>query len=355
MSITFKQFLLEGGNFSIDGEEASRIDLNLHDRIEVIKTVKKSLTKLNSQFKLEQGLYLWKPHVLSDGKIYSGSTKHLFDETIDEAKLKKHKPTFGDIDLMIDIELKDKFKNFAEHKKSHTFEHLTLIGSKLSGEQVITLWHHKKFDINIQIDFEGVEFVNNEPSEWAHFSHSSSFDDTVNGVKGVFHKFLMSSLMAPKKFDAIEQLKTKQKEIIASTHTLSIKGLREKYKVTGEQEGKKVVVNTESDNFVTDFVEIFKEVFGKDPSQSDVKKFWSFKGIIDLIKKYMSEPEEEQVVESFIEKLFGEKAQSLYKGDNNRDLEEKMIAIRYLEDKLNIDIHKEKLNDISNTYYKKQK
>ena len=69
----------------------------------------------------------------------------------------------------------------------------------------------------------------------------------------------------------------------------------------------------------------------------------------------MSEPEEEQVVESFIEKLFGEKAQSLYKGDNNRDLEEKMIAIRYLEDKLNIDIHKEKLNDISNTYYKKQK
>lgn len=367
MSITFKQYLnpdlleeqilREGGNVLISGQEASSIDLNIHDRATVIKYIKTALTKLNAQFKLEKGLNLWKPSLIADNQIFSGSTKHLFDAAVEEKKLKKFKSTFGDVDLMMDLDLKDQFKDFIDGQKGEKFGELELIGHKPSGDQIITLFKIKEFDMNVQVDFEGVPFDKGEPTEWAHFSHSSSFEDMVHGVKGAFHKLLLTSLMAPKKVDAIEQMKTKQKEIIAGTHTLSVKGMREKYKVTGKDEasGKSIVIDTKSKDFVTDFAEIFKTVFGKVPTDANVKKFWSFKGMLDLINDLMEKKEKEEVVESFIQKLFGTDAQSLYRGDNNRDLEEKMVALRFLSDRLKLDIHDEKLQDMQTAFYLKHK
>jgi hypothetical protein len=360
MSISFKQFIseefiAEGGNVKIKGQLPESVDLSKHDRNEVVKAFKKSITKLNGQFKLDKGLNLWKPSTLAGDKIFSGSTKHLFNSEIEENKLKKHKSVFGDFDLMIDIEMLDQLREFLQDNEGKTFENLELIGSKAAGDQQISLWKFLKFDIRIQIDFEGVEFKNFEPTEWSNFSHSSPFEDTVNGIKGVFHKLLMTSLMAPKKVEAIEQMKTKQKEIFSGTHALSIKGLREKYKKVGEQDGKPVFVDTKSKDFVTDFIDIFQEVFGKKPTDVDIKKFWSFKGMIELIKKYCDDKERETIVESFIEKLFGKTAQGLYRGDNNRDLEEKMVALHFLEEKLDVDIHKDKLTDMQDVYYKRNK
>lgn len=368
--ITFKEFLFEelqqfnnrqillcGGNVIIDSEEASSIDLNVHDRATLIKDIKEALTKLNSAFKTETGLNLWKSSLITDNEIFSGSTKHLFDIGIDEKKLKKYKSTFGDVDLMMDLELKNQFKDFIDSQKNKEFGELKLIGHKVSGDQIITLWKIDKLDINVQMDFEGVQFKDGEPTEWAHFSHSSSFEDIANGVKGAFHKLLLTSLMAPKKAEAIEQMKTKQKEIIAGTHTLSVKGMRQKYEVLGthEETGKPLVKETGSKDFITDFAEIFKTVFGKNPTDATVKKFWSFKGMLELVDQFMDKHEKEDVVESFVQKLFGTDAQALYRGDNNRDLEEKMTALRYLEDKLKVDIHPEKLQDMQDVFYSKQK
>jgi hypothetical protein len=360
MKITFKQFikkntLLEGGNVSINGEYADEIDLNKFDRNEVVKTIKKSLVKLNAAFKTEQGLYLWKPSVLEEGKIFSGSARHLFNGELETTKLTKHKSKFGDIDLMIDIELKPQFEEFINHHKFKHFEHFTVIGSKPTGDQVICLFKVDNLNINIQVDFEGVEFKNGKPSEWAHFSHSSPFEDMANGIKGAFHKLLLTSLMAPKKVEAIEQMKTKQKDIIASTHVLSIKGMREKYKKINEKDGKPVVVDTESEDFITDFNEIFKEVFDKTATETDIKKIWSYKGLLELIKKYMDEYDRKKVIDSFTEKLFGEGAQLMYRGDGNRDLEEKTTALEFMEDKLDVTIQDHKLEDMQTQFYKRQK
>lgn len=365
MILTFKQFIshdpdqmiFEGGNVIIDGEEAGSIDLEKHDRKVVVDLIKKSLTKLNSQFKLKNGLYLWDPKVLKDNLIFSGSTKHLFDEGLIDDELKKHKSKFGDVDTMIDFNLKEQLRDYFDKQTDGDYGSLEFIGYKPSGDQLISLWKFKKYKINIQIDFEGVEFKDGEPSEWSHFSHSSPFEDLVNGIKGAFHKLLLTSLMAPKKVEAVEQMKTKQKDIIAGTHSLSIKGMREKYKIVGHNDdGKPIMVDTKSKDFVTDFIHIFREVFGKYPEQdADVKKFWSFKGMLELIKKYMDLNEREEVIKSFVEKLFGDAAQSLYRNDNNRDMEEKMQALNYLSDMLNVDINNDKLVSMQEVYYKKNK
>jgi len=368
MNLTFKQYIsedsenliFEGGNVQINGEEAGTIDLEIHDRKDVTKRIKRSLSKLNDAFKLQNGLYLWKPQVLTDNLIFSGSTKHLFDEAIADDHLKDHKSKFGDIDTMIDETLKKTLKEFLEKHNSEKFGDLELIGTKTTGGQIITLWKFEKYKTNIQIDFEDVEFTaEGEPTEWSHFSHSSPFEDLTSGIKGVFHKLLLGSLMAPKKVDAVEQLKTKQKEIIAGTHTLSVKGMREKYKVIGKHEsGKPLVMATNSTEYIRNFIEIFYEVFGKYPEpKPDVKKFWSFKGLIELIQDYMERNQIEDVRESFIEKLYGKGAQSLYRNDNERDAEEKQIALDYLSDELKIDTDTDELriNDLKKVYYKKKK
>lgn len=358
MKVSFKQFigkelLNEGGNVVINGESAHSIELTKHDRDIVVKDIKEALSKLNKDFKQETGLHIWKPDVLAQNKIFSGSTKHLFDETVSTDKLEKVKPTFGDVDLMIDIDLKDQIKTYFDAHKFHHYKKLTFIGYKPSGDQLITLWKYHDYGINVQMDFEGVEFKDGEPTQWSHFSHSSHFEDTAKGIKGVFHKLLMTSLMAPKKVEAIEQMKTKQKEIIAGTHSLSIKGLRQKYENVGEQDGKPVFKATDSKDFVTDFNEIFKEVFDKDPKESDIKNFWSFKGMLELIKKYMDIHDREQVVESFVEKLFGKGAQILYREDFEKDLKEKTAALQFLEDKLDIEFNQGKLDDLQKILYKK--
>jgi hypothetical protein len=354
---TGRQILLCGGNVVFDGESASPINLDLHDRVKTVKIIKDGLEELNRTFKSEKGLPLWKPSLLTDNLIFSGSTKHLFDDAIDEKKLKKHKSKFGDVDLMIDLDLKGLFLDFMSDKKHKNFGEMKNVGHKVSGDQVITLFHIGEFDINVQLDFEGVLFEKGEPTEWAHFSHSSSFDDIANGVKGAFHKLLLSSLMAPKKVEAIEQMKTKQKDIISGTHALSVKGLREKYKITGKDEatGKPIMVDTKSRDFITDFNEIFKMVFDKKPTEAQVKKFWSFKGMLDLIDTLMDKNDKEDVIESFVDKLFGDGAQGLYRGDENRDLEEKMVALRYLEDRLHVDFNQDKLEDLQVHFYKKTK
>lgn len=358
MKVSFKQFigkelLNEGGNVVINGESAHSIELTKHDRDIVVKDIKEALSKLNKDFKQETGLYIWKPDVLAQNKIFSGSTKHLFDETVSTDKLEKVKPTFGDVDLMIDIDLKDQIKTYFDAHKFHHYKKLTFIGYQPSGDQLITLWKYHDYGINVQIDFEGVDFKDGEPTQWSHFSHSSHFDDTVKGIKGVFHKHLMTSLMAPKKVESIEQLKTKQKDIIAGTHSLSIKGLRQKFEKIGEQDDKPVLRATDSKDYVRDFNEIFKEVFGRDAKESDIKKFWSFDGMLDLIKKYMDIHEREKVVESFVEKLFGPKAQKLYREDFEKDLKEKNQALQFLEDKLDIEFNQDKLTDMQKVLYKK--
>lgn len=350
-----KSFLLEGGNVQIDGHAAQHINLADHDRDIVSEVIMKSLVEFNQAFKEDTGLYIWKPSVLKDGKIFSGSTKHFFDSRIPTADFTKHKKSIGDIDLMVDENLKTQLRAFVSAHKGESFGTLELIGSQPSGDQTITLWKLEPMGINVQIDLEFVEFLKDEPTEWSEFSHSASFDDMEIGIKGAFHKLLMTSMMGHKKADAILQMKTKQKDIKAGTHALSIKGLRKKFEKIGELDGKNVVKETGSKEWNRNFYDILKEIFGKEASADEVKMFWSYTGMIKLIKKNMPKDDMKKVFDEFLERLFGEEAQGLYRGDPNRDLDEKMVAVKYAKEKLNVDLDQHKLERMQKSFYEKYK
>ena len=355
MKTTFKQFLIEGGNVVIKGQAAQALDLSKIDRDATVKSILSGIEEINKAFKSEYGLYIWSPSVLKSGKIFSGSAKHFFDLSIPTETFSKHKKSVGDIDLMVDETLKDKVRDFLNNIPTTDFGSLKFIGHKLAADQNITLFNLPDLRINIQLDFEFVPFSGNEPSEWSRFSHSSSWDDMKLGLKGAMHKLLMTSLMGHKRADSILQMKTKQKEITASLHALSVKGLRKKFEKIGTQDGKPLIRETNSKDFITNFYEIFKEVFNIEPTEEDVKLFWSFDGILELMKKHMSEKQIKIVLEAFIERIFGEGAQGMYRGEPARDLEEKMIAVDYAQEKLGIKYPPVKLKKLQKEFYENYK
>lgn len=350
-----KSLLLEGGNVQIGGHSAQHIDVEQHDRQAVSDLIMKGLVEFNNTFKDEYGLHIWKPSVLKDGKVFSGSTKHFFDQRISAELFKKHKKTVGDIDTMVDVNLKSQVKDFLEAHKDEEFGPLQLIGHKLSGDQTITLWKLQPTDINIQIDLEFVEFQDSKPTPWSEFSHSSSFSDMENGIKGAFHKILMTSLLGHTKTDSVLQLKTKEKDIKAGTHALSIKGLRKKYEKIGMKDGKPVIKETGSKEFNTNFYEILKHAFDIDATEEDVTDFWSFIGILKLIKKHLQLEKRQKVLDEFVDRLFGEGAQGLYRDDPNRDLDEKMTALKLAQDKLGIKYDKVALDKLQRDFYSSYK
>lgn len=350
-----KTFLLEGGNVTIKNIPAEQINLTKHERDNVSDLIMKSLVKINQQFKEDMGLYLWKPSYLKQGEVFSGSTKHFFDKSIAAEDFVKHKKSVGDIDLMVDANMKEQIKSFIDSIEDQTFEHLTLIGSKNASDQTITLWKLDPTGIHIQMDFEFVSFQNEKPVEWSQFSHSSAFSDMQLGIKGAMHKLLMTSLMGHKKVDSILQLKTKRKEIKASLNALSVKGLRKKFEKIGEEDGKPIIRETGSKDWITNFYAIMQEVFNVDATVKDIEKFWSFKGILELMKEYLDKDKIEKILESFAEKLWGPEAQGLYRGEPNRDFEEKSTAFAFAEDKLNITYDIDKLEKLQVEYYGRYK
>ena len=365
MAITFLEYLsadrlplpllVEGGNVVINGKAANDLDLKKFDRDELTNAIMQGLIAINSSFHDETGLYIWKPSVLKDGKVFSGSTKHFFDSNISTEKFLKHKQSVGDIDVMVDVNLKDRITNFIKNNNNLSFSGLSLVGSKGAGDQLITLWKLQDFDLNVQIDLEFVEYAKDKPTTWSQFSHSSAFADIEIGIKGAFHKLLMTSLLGHKKTETILQLKTKQKEIFAGTHALSIKGMRKKFEKIGVQDGKPLVKLIDSKDFNTNFYDIMKEIFGKDVSEADVELFWSFKGMLKLIKRFLDKHETRKVLNDFVDRLFGEPAQGLYRADPNRDLDEKMVALKYAQEKLGISFDEDKLKRMQTDFYTRYK
>jgi hypothetical protein len=359
--INFLSYLKEGGNVNITGSngksyEANKIDIIKIDREEFSKHVIDSLKLLNGKLKL------WSDSVFSSKSFLSGSANHLFDLELTDDKLKKIKPTFGDIDLMAP---KDKESDIAEFLKSNiskTFGNLKLIGSKKSGLQFITLWDYKS-EFNIQIDFELVEFENEEPTKWAKFSHSSSIDDLNLGIKGVFHKKLINAITAKN----LKKLKIKSGNKIENKLSTELAfsvtyGLRKKFKTSIENNEKIFHLQAAKNSaYITDANEILKMIFSTKDSHKfsahELKLCESFVGLIQLIKKYETDKLFLQnITDAFIHSLINDDAQKLYRGINGKyqDKIEKLTAINYLCEKLNTNFSHEWKN-IMEKYYENYK
>lgn len=363
---TYQQFLLEGGNISFGEVSAERINLKNINRDEIVPQLRTLIHAINKAFKKQFKEDLWKPELIDSGKFLSGSALHFFNlNEIPTEKFTKFKTSVGDIDTQVDIEKTEKIEQFLEATVSTKIGNSTLIGFKKSFEQFITLWSVpvNKEILNIQIDLELVEYKDHEPSEWANFSHSSHWDDISKRIKGVFHKWLLRALSDKDNISFIERMKTKDKKVQSNIYSFSVaKGLREKYAPVldeaGQQEMKEGLpvyksVPTSASHYETELSIIFKSLFDKEPTKTDLKNFESFTGLLNLTKKYLTSVQVDNTVSRFVNLLFDVKAQGIYKDDPDQDKEEKMTALALLCKTL--DKNTEDFEEKISTYYKNYK
>jgi hypothetical protein len=206
--------------------------------------------------------------------------------------------------------------------------------------------------IKVQIDFEFVDYSEkDQPTDWAAFSHSSSWDDISQGIKGVFHKWLIQSLTKIASEDFILRKVHKRTGKITDkverdsmlSFAVSSKeggGLRTKYEPVLDEKGQPLVIDglpvlkeLPPGNYEKDISKIFQAIFDKRIDRASLSKAlsktWSFTGLLELINLVLPQEEKESVLDSFVDKLFARGAQGLYKGDPQRDLTEKNVALNY--------------------------
>lgn len=336
---SFKEFITEGGNIVIKhpetGEDVGSESINSEQRSSVSNDIHNSLKKMDSSFQKKHGHSLF-GNSLNSGSVYAGSTNHFMDKSISDDEFKQHKPTVGDIDTQIPSEHKDKLEQHLT--PGAKFGKMTVIGTKKHGSQISAIMKHEPTGKHHQVDFEPVEYdkKTQEPTQFAQFSHSSHWDDVKNGVKGSFHKMLLSSITAANSHDAIVEDKKGKREIQnIEPHAFSVdKGLRERHKQIDSVSGMPVYKETTPKESVydTNLKSIHKKLFGKPGTAADIKKIGSFSGLAEHIRRHLTPEQHEKVVHKFIHTLWNPKRAQATSKDPIEDHNTKQKALDKLRE-----------------------
>ena len=261
----FKRNITEGGNLSSTTpgwigtpgtHDAQQIDLKVHNRAFIVPLLNKLLYGINDAYASQRHGPLWNPAVLQKREFLSGSSLHFFDTNISDEQFFKVKPKVGDIDTQINAQQREGLEQFLQSVQGKQVGGATFLGYKLGNEQFSSMWEFQNPPVKIQIDFEFVDFDKGEPTSWAKFSHSSSWDDLQAGVKGVFHKFLIQSLAGLSKREfllrklvgrgkarAEQDVPTVDNMISFAVSSKEGGGLRSKYEPVLDDDGQPLVVN----------------------------------------------------------------------------------------------------------------
>lgn len=394
-----KNSIKEGGNVTVtlDGKEygATKIPIKRIGRKKFTEEFSKLFLKINRMFKKKYDKWLWDEDVffnkgLIDPNLFNGSTSYMMDLEIPDNTVIDLKPDMGDIDLIVDETMADDIKDFLKNLKGkRVTEEIKFISSKNSASAVITLWEYKPDYMKdlyhyVQVDFELSEFENVggeiKPTEFARFGHSSSIKDLQAGIKAVFHKFLLSSVSRAmsQKPNVVLCTKTANAENwekkIAKKQTDSMikfsvdRGVRMAYEQLFQADGSPVtdkkghfvfkLLDTKDSVYnksVTGFFELF---FNKKPTKAEEKDFWTFVGVVGLIRTFTSVKQQEMIIKRFFELLWDSKdgrnlAQELEKNNPELDFKIKDGAYSYLEDNFSIAKKIRKANqDGIERYYK---
>jgi len=355
------RLLSEGGNLSIGDEEAQQIDLKVHKRSYIVPVLDDLLKQINSSFQKATKQTLWNPALLQNKKFLSGSSLHFFNTSgISDQEFVTKKPKVGDIDTMVSRELEPVLEKFLTSMQGKTIGNSTLVGFKRGNEQFSSLWALQDPPIKVQIDLEFVEFNKDEPSDWARFSHSSSWDDLQQGVKGVFHKWMIGAFttLTSKEFilRKVHKRTGKITDAPMRDNTISFAvsskeggGLRPKYEPVLDDKGAPLIIDglpvlraLPPAGYERNLGKMFQSILGHRVNEKAVQqalpKTWSFVGLLDLANAIFTTAEKETIADALIEKCFGPAAQGLYRGDPDRDSAEKMAAISLMVKKLGIPV-----------------
>jgi hypothetical protein len=378
--VRLNKILLEGGNAPyIDretGEEkgrATKVDISKLGRSEFVGEFLKVFAYINGKFKREHGKPLWDDFgVVDSGFAFNGSSESLFDKNIDDETFLQHKPVVGDIDIIIPRDkLKPLFELLEKLEGKNITSEVTYLGQNKKtqhGHQINAVFEYKGY--KPQIDFEGSEYIDSKPSDFAKFGHSSDWEDVKKGFKGLFHKFWLMTLVATMsaREDVIlatpastpEKIRKKKMTSIPKELSFSVdRGLRIKIAPMLDEHGNQVELEdkkvykelpTASSSYEQNIENIFKLVFDKTPDGNDLKKFKSFVGLVELSKKHIDSEVTRVAFESTLKMLWAPGAQGLEVNNPELDSEIKTKMVEYLISEFGFTGYDEKINKMRDEY-----
>lgn len=292
---------------------------------------------------LNGNIGFWKkgnPYI-ENGFVFNGSSQYLMSGDEKYKELAKYKSSFGDIDVIVPKSKLPSLKSFLdgiddnkvewtptlENKVTNAFHYVGNPKGQSIPDQMVTLWYYTPTNQVVQVDFEGDDmFIDpqgyEKPSEWIKFSKDSPWEDLVVGIKGLAGALMLRSLaraatvlpnavvLTPggyKKVMAGTVKELTDKEVtkaaqhsVPSAYTLNTggggTGIRKAYEFvkTMPYNGKMVdaykfveAKETKPEDRIIDVSEIFKILFKKAPSAEEKASFRSFRGLLNLAKKYM--------------------------------------------------------------------
>jgi len=363
----------EGGNVSVNTISGTRINAQKTDMSKISKgdfteIYLDAFRELNNLFEKKYNKPLWTNFgQLESGYAFNGSAEALFSDNISHEEFAELKPFVGDIDVTIPHEyLKPLWHLLKEIQGTKLTPYVEYAGNNKAtentGEQINALLplSFNGYTTNVQVDFEGVGYTEGKPDEFSKFGHSSSFDDMKQNIKGVAHKFLMMTLVSlmSREDNAVlvtpsstpEKCKvapTKGVDKLVNKHAFSIdKGLRIKVIPFIGESGDQIFINdkpafkelpTVDSDYERGLNSIFEFMFGTTPTDQDMKSFWSFVGLLNILDQYADNDKIEKIFSALLQKLWGPGAQGLEveRGDGSgkeRDFAVKdSIAQKYIE------------------------
>lgn len=382
--------LFEGGDETVTSRKgiktkAQKIPLKTIGRSRFRKVVTDLLKKINQDFKKKFKTLLWTDETqIEKGITFNGSSSFIMDPDIPDEEIVKYKEVAGDIDVVVpDFQRKNIWDYLESIDSKEVIPGVTYMGcnrTKFSPiENQIICVFVADFDglkVPMQMDLEFLPFSETGlPSEWAKFSHSSSFEDTKQGIKAVHHKYLLRALVygisvrddivicTPKSTYDNYTISKSKNLISPGMMKFSVgKGLRVAFEPLQDLEGNPVFDNgkqvfkeipTKDSDYITDVAEILKlSINPSDLSclESDSKKFWSFTGLVELIKTYVPKENWEAINQKYVGMLWElkPKAQKLERYDPELDYKVKISGYKFFIDSLGLsDLSK----DLINPYY----
>lgn len=354
---------------------ASKIPLREIGRSVFVKRINELLKFINKDFEKKFKTKLWKDETqIANGFVFNGSTSFIMNQDYSDEEIVRYKPSAGDLDIAVPEYTKENVWRFLDsYDEKEIIPGVTYMGSNKPtiqsiGSQINCVFliefdiKGSKEKIPCQIDWEFLPFTETGlPTQWARFSHSSSFDDCREGIKAVHHKYLLRALIGGSSIRndiLIATQKSTPDNVVISKSASNVnprmlkfsvdRGLRIAYEPMLDN-GKPVMVDkkqvfkeipTANSTFVTDIWQIFLLTLKpvdtvKAQKDGDEEKMWSYIGVLDLIKKYCSQQQIKETYNRYVELLWGLKptrAQELEVGNSELDYKVKIGGyLRFIE------------------------
>jgi len=363
--------------------QAEKIPLQKIGRNNFVKKITDLLKKINAEYYKKYKSKLWENEgILQNGMAFNGSTSYIMNPKYNDFEIEKFKPTAGDLDIAVPEDCKLRLSVFLDNiEGKEIIKGVRYMGCNQNGlgDQINAVFLIKFSDeitVAAQVDFEFLPFENNSPTEWGKFSHSSSFEDQKEGVKAVFHKYMIRAIIGAMgtRTDIVIATKTSTPDNIKLSNSkvhqipkmlkFSVqKGVRTAYEPIIDPKtheicmvnGKKVYkeIPTSASTFENSLKGIFALAFGtKEPSRAEMELFWSFKGVCQLMRKYLTKQQIDATVNRFEELIWGtspQYAQEIEMTNPEWDYATKIAGYKKLVELLHV---KDKSKALATAYYK---